>query len=104
VQTLFGDGWIRVGVGLPEAVAWWQGSPRAVDGGWKIEGLRAGIGRLPLPGAWIAPALDLQRLDSARPIRLADDRQVRLLDLEVLPGEIRLQLRTEPAQASGPRP
>jgi hypothetical protein len=104
VQARFGQGWIRVGVELPQAVAWWQGAPRAMDGGWRVEGLRAGIGRLPLPGTWVTPTLDLQRLNAPQPIRLADGRQIRVLDLEVLPGEIRLRLRTEPAQASGPTP
>jgi len=32
-----------------------------------------------------------------RPIRLADGRIVRILDVETLPGEVRLRLRTEPA-------
>ena len=101
VQALMGPGWMRVGVALPQAIVWWQASPVAQEGGWRLEGLRMGAGRLPLPGfsAATLPGLDRARLDG--PIRLADGRQVRVLDLEVLPGEVRLRLRTEPAQASG---
>ena len=54
-----------------------------------------GVGRLPVPlaGTGLDRAIDQARL--AGPLRLADGRQVRLLDLEVLEGELRLRLRTE---------
>lgn len=104
VQALFGPGWVRVGVGLPRGIVWWQADPIAKDGGWNLQGLRAGIGRLPLPGAWILPSLPLDRLGAERSIRLADGRIVRLIDLEILPGEVRMRLRTEPAKAPGPGP
>ena len=101
VQALMGAGWVRVGVELPQAIVWWQASPIVQAGGWKLEDWRMGAGWMPLPGfsTMTLPRLDPVNLDG--PIRLADGRQVRVLDLEVLPGEVRLRLRTEPAQASG---
>jgi len=60
-----------------------------------------GAGRLPLPGFGLMALPGIKQASLEGPIRLADGRQVRLLDLEVLPGEVRLRLRTEPAQASG---
>jgi len=101
-QALFGPGWGRGGVELPRAIVWWQAEPRAAEGGCHVQGLRAGIGRLPLPAASILPSLPLDRLGAERSIRLADGRMVRLIDLEVLPGEIRMRLRTEPVKAPGP--
>jgi hypothetical protein len=101
VQALMGPGWMRVGVELPQAIVWWQAAPVAQAGGWKLEGLRMGAGRLPLPGSGLVALPGIDRANLEGPIRLADGRQVRVLDLEVLPGEVRLRLRTEPAQASG---
>jgi hypothetical protein len=96
-----GPGWMRVGVELPQAIVWWQASPIAQAGGWKLDGLRMGAGRLPLPGFGLMAPRGIEQASLEGPIRLADGRQVRVLDLEVLPGEVRLRLRTEPAQASG---
>jgi hypothetical protein len=101
VQALMGPGWMRVGVELPQAIVWWQASPIAQAGGWKLDGLRMGAGRLPLPGFGLMAPRGIEQASLEGPIRLADGRQVRVLDLEVLPGEVRLRLRTEPAQASG---
>jgi hypothetical protein len=101
VQALMGPGWMRVGVELPQAIVWWQAAPVAQAGGWKLEGLRMGAGRLPLPGSGLVALPGIDRANLEGPIRLAEGRQVRVLDLEVLPGEVRLRLRTEPAQASG---
>jgi len=101
VQALMGPGWMRVGVELPQAIVWWQASPVPQAGGWTLQALRMGAGRLPLPGFGAATFPGLDQASVEGPIRLADGRQVRVLDLEVLPGEVRLRLRTEPAQASG---
>jgi hypothetical protein len=60
-----------------------------------------GVGRLPLPGLSLTALPGIEQASLEGPIRLADGRQVRVLDLEMLPGEVRLRLRTEPAQASG---
>ena len=101
VQAQMGPGWMRVGVELPQAIVWWQASPIAQARGCRLDGLRMGAGRLPLPGLSLMALPGIEQASLEGPIRLADGRQVRILDLEVLPGEVRLRLRTESAQASG---
>jgi len=103
VQARFTPGIVRVGADLRRVVAWWQGCPEPAQGGLRLASPGGGVGRLPIP--LVGPGLerDLDRDLLASPLRLADGRQVRLLDLEVLDGEVRLRLRTEPADA-GSRP
>ena len=103
VQARFTPGIVRVGADLRRVVAWWQGCPEPAQGGLRLTSPGGGVGRLPIPlvGPGLERALDRDLL--ASPLRLADGRQVRLLDLEVLDGEVRLRLRTEPAEA-GSRP
>lgn len=98
VQARFTPGVVRVGTDLRRVVAWWQGCPQPFEGGLRLASPGGGVGRLPVPlvGVGLDRVLDRQAL--AAPIRLADGRRVRLLDLEVLDGEVRLRLRTEPSE------
>ena len=93
VQCLMLDGRLLLGVQRGAAVVWVSGTPVAKDGGVIVTGGGGGIGRLPVP--LIQPQAALAELVSPRPIPLADGRQVRILDVELLPGEARLRLRTE---------
>lgn len=99
VQARFTPGTVRVGVDLRRVVAWWQGCPEPADGGLRLSAARGGVGRLPIPlvDVGLDRAIDRGTLQS--PLRLADGRRVRLLDVEVLDGEIRLRLRTESPDA-----
>lgn len=94
VQVHLRPGVIQVGVARGPAVIWTEVEPAAHGGGVRIQSATSGIGRLPLPIA----GLDLSQTvpeGVERPIRLPDGRQVRIQDLEVLDGEIRLRLRTQ---------
>lgn len=88
---------VVVGVQTGPLVAWWQAGPVPRDGGLGLQREQGGVGRLTIPG--IAGLLQPNWRDQVlgQPIRLADGRRVRVLDLESLPGEVRLRLRTEPA-------
>ncbi|MFM1830473.1 MAG: hypothetical protein RLZZ558_813 [Planctomycetota bacterium] len=93
VQCLIQDGRVLLGVQRGAAVVWVSGTPVARDGGIIITKGGGGIGRLPVP--LIQPQAALSELVTSRPISLVDGRQIRILDLELLPGEARLRLRTE---------
>jgi hypothetical protein len=93
VQCLILEGRAMLGVQRGAAVVWVRGTPVARDGGVSIVEGGGGVGRLPVP--LIQPQAALAELITSRPIPLADGRQVRILDLELLPGEARLRLRTE---------
>jgi hypothetical protein len=88
---------VAVGVHTGMVVAWWQARLAAQDGGVRLQDERGGLGRLPVPGVTFALDAGLNQAALERPIRLADGRIVRILDVETLPGEVRLRLRTEPA-------
>ncbi|MGA1265847.1 MAG: hypothetical protein ACO32J_01560, partial [Phycisphaerales bacterium] len=93
VQCLIQDGRVLLGVQRGAAVVWVSGTPVARDGGIIIAEGGGGIGRLPVP--LIQPQAALSELVTSRPIDLVDGRHVRILDVELLPGEARLRLRTE---------
>jgi hypothetical protein len=94
-QVSLGNGEIRVGMARGPAVAWSAARPQAFGGGVRLEASAWGVGRLRLP--WPGPELvDLAGWRQGEPIPLPDGRRVRILDLEVLDGEIRLRLLTEP--------
>ena len=88
---------VAVGVHTGMVVAWWQARLVAQGGGVGLQGQRGGLGRLPVPGVSFALDAGLDQAALENPIRLADGRKVRILDVESLPGEVRLRLRTEPA-------
>lgn len=104
VQARFSAGTVRVGADLRRVIAWWQGRPEASGGGVRLDAPGGGVGRLPVPLVGIGLERVLSRDALAAPIRLADGRRVRVLDLEVLDGEVRLRLRTEPAESSRTAP
>lgn len=93
-QVHLQPGLLRLGVARGPAVIWTAAEPVAQGGGVQIRSASSGMGRLPLPG--MGPDLS-QAVDGwvGKPIPLPDGRQVRVLDLEVLDGELRLRLRTE---------
>jgi len=93
VQCVILDGRVLLGVQRGAAVVWVSGTLVARDGGVIIMDGGAGVGRLPVP--LIQPQAALAELITSRPIPLADGRQVRILDVELLPGEARLRLRTQ---------
>ena len=96
VQARFTPGIVRVGADLERVVAWWQACPEPDGGGVRFARAGGGVGRLPVPlvGAGLDQALKPSAL--AVPLSLADGRRVSLLDVEVLDGEVRLRLRTDP--------
>jgi hypothetical protein len=69
----------------------------AQGGGIGLQDERGGLGRLPVPGVGFSLDAGWRQAALEHPIRLADGRKVRILDVESLPGEVRLRLRTEPA-------
>jgi hypothetical protein len=87
---------VAVGVHTGMVVAWWQARLAAQGGGVRLQDEHGGLGRLPVPGVTFALDAGLNQAALERPIRLADGRIVRILDVETLPGEVRLRLRTEP--------
>jgi hypothetical protein len=95
-QASLVSGRVRAGIDTGRGVAWIEVEPMAEDGGVRLGPMRGGVGRLPVPmlGSVLASQPLLEGLSG--PIRLADGRQVRVLDLELLDGEVRLKLRTEP--------
>lgn len=88
---------VAVGVRTGVVVAWWQAGLAVQGGGIGLRDERGGLGRLPVPGVAFALDAGLDQAALEHPIRLADGRKVRILDVETLPGEVRLRLRTEPA-------
>lgn len=96
-QSRMQAGALTVGVRAGMAVAWWQARLAVQGGGISLQDERGGLGRLPVPGIGVAIDAGLARAAVDHPIRLADGRTVRILDVETLPGEVRLRLRTEPA-------
>jgi hypothetical protein len=99
VQARMQPGRVTVGVDLRHVVAWWQASAGAREGGVRVQATGGGVGRLPI--ALVPSVLDRQwdRSGLEAPIRLADGRLVRVLDVELLQDEVRLRLRTEPRPA-----
>ncbi|NBX24611.1 MAG: hypothetical protein EBQ99_00930 [Planctomycetes bacterium] len=94
-QVCLLPGVIRVGTLRGPAVVWSAAEPRALGGGVQLTAPAWGVGRLRLP--WPGTdAMELVGWGQEKPIPLPDGRKVRILDLEVLDGEIRLRLRTEP--------
>ncbi|MCE9620474.1 MAG: hypothetical protein K8R92_11295 [Planctomycetes bacterium] len=65
-----------------------------------LETASAAIGRLPIPAFLVSTFRPTDLFDSLRDseFRLADGRRVKVRDIEVLPGEIRLQLETSPTR------
>jgi hypothetical protein len=94
-QASMTTGSLRLGVQRGPVVVWGSASPAAASGGgFRLDSAWSGVGRLPVPIA--SPQLaGLLQAGPDRPIPLPDGRSVRVLDVEVLPGEIRLRLRTE---------
>lgn len=88
---------VTVGVRTGLMVAWWQARLAVQEGGVGLQDERGGLGRLPVPGVGFAVDGGWKQAALEHPIRLADGRKVRILDVESLPGEVRLRLRTEPA-------
>ena len=99
VQACMVPGRLTVGVDVRRVVAWWAAGAVAHEGGLRLQAAAAGVGRLPI--AFVGLGLDARWRDSGleSPIRLADGRLVRVLDVELLQDELRLRLRTEPRPA-----
>lgn len=95
VRISFEPGVCRLGVRKGSLVAWLSLAPLARGDGLSLEWVWSGVGSLPVPVLPLRLPADLES-GLGRPIPLPDGRRVRVLDVEALPGEVRLRLRTEP--------
>ncbi len=94
VSLALDHGEFRIGIAKEIAVVWVAANLVPADGGVQVRHPHGGVGRLsiPLPVMNLTSMLQSQPLN--RPIPLADGRVVKVQDVEVLPGEIRLRLLT----------
>lgn len=94
VQASMGAGVLRVGMQRGGFVAWTSATPVADQGGIRLDSVWSGVGRIPVPIASGGLA-GVGEVGPGRVIPLPDGRRVRVLDLELLEGELRLRLKTE---------
>lgn len=104
VQARMQPGLVTVGVDLRNAVAWWRANPVAREGGVLLSGAGGGVGRLPVPFVGVGLESRWQAAGLERPIRLADGRLVRVIEVQATDGEVRMRLRTDPRPVSESRP